>query len=217
MKQDSDIQQNVVNELKWSPDVNETDIAVKVDQGIVTLTGFVHSYPEKFRAETAAKRVGGVIGVANDIEVRLPALDSVSDPEIARGALDALKRVQPVGWEDIRLIVRDGRVRLEGSVEWNYQKQAAERAVGDVRGVISVRSSINIQPHVEVGEIKRQIEDAFRRNAQVDADQVSVETEGGHVTLRGEVRSWAEHDQAQQMAWSAPGVTSVRNDLRIRT
>lgn len=217
MKEDAVIQQNVVNELKWSPEVNETDIAAKVDRGIVTLTGFVHSYPEKFRAEAAVKRVDGVVAVANDIEVRLPDLDSVSDPEIARESWEAVQRVLPVGWERVRLIVRDGKVRLEGTVEWNYQKEAAERAVGGVHGVISVRSSISIQPQVELGDIKRQIEDAFQRNAQVDADHIQVEAVGGHVTLRGEVRSWAENDQAQRTAWSAPGVMSVRNELRIRT
>ena len=217
MKVDADIQQNVQTELKWSPDIDETDIAVKVTQGIVTLTGFVHSYPEKFRAEAAVKRVAGVLAVANDIEIRLPARDTVSDPEIAREAMDALKRALPVVWENIRPLVRDGRVRLEGTVEWHYQREAAEDAVHAVRGVISVRNSIRIQPQVEAGAIKRQIEEAFRRNALIDAGQVAIETHGGEVTLRGEVRSWAEHDQAQRTAWSAPGVTNVRNDIRIRT
>jgi osmotically-inducible protein OsmY len=217
MKVDADIQQNVQSELKWSPDIDETDIAVKVTQGIVTLTGFVHSYPEKFRAEAAVKRVAGVVAVANDIEIRLPARDTVSDPEIAREAMDALKRALPVVWGNIRPVVRDGRVRLEGTVEWHYQREAAEDAVRAGRGVISVRNSIRIQPQVEAGAIKRQIEEAFRRNALVDAGQVAIETHGGEVTLRGEVRSWAEHDQAQRTAWSAPGVTNVRNEIRIRT
>jgi osmotically-inducible protein OsmY len=217
MKDDAEIQQNVAMELKWSPDVDETDIAVKVSRGIATLTGFVHTYPEKFRAEAAVKRVGGVVAVANDIEVRLAAEDTVSDPEIAREAVDALKRVLPIGWENIKLLVRDGKVRLEGTVEWQYQREAAERAVGGLHGVVSIRSSILIQPKLEAGAIKRQIEEAFRRNAQVDADRVSVDVQGGEITLRGEVRSWAEHDQAQRTAWSAPGVMNVRNDIHIRT
>ena len=216
MKDDSEIQQNVATELGWRPEIDAIDIAVKVNRGIVTLTGFVHSYPEKFRAEEAAKGVGGVVAVANDIEVRLSAHDTVSDPEIARESLEALKRVLPLGWENVKLIVRDGRVRLEGAVEWQYQRKAAERAVGNVHGVVSVRSSIRVEPRVEVGAIKQQIEEAFRRSAQIDASNVTVEAQGGLVTLRGEVRSWAEHDQAQRTAWSAPGVTNVCNEIQIR-
>ncbi len=131
--------------------------------------------------------------------------------------LDALKRALPVVWENIRPLVHEGRVALEGTVEWHYQRVTAEDAVRGVPGVVSVRNSIRILPRVEAGAIKRQIEEAFRRNAQIDADDVSIEAEGGEVILRGEVRSWAEHDQAQRTAWSAPGVTNVRDELRIRT
>ncbi len=217
MTDDTDIKRDVEAELKWSPDIDETDIAVKVTHGIVTLTGFVHGYPEKFRAEAAAKRVAGVLAVANDIAVRIPTRDKVADPKIARDAIDALKLALPAVWEEIKLLVHDGRVTLEGALEWHYQRVTAEDAVRAVQGVVSVGNSIRIKPRVKAGAIKHEIEEAFRRNAQIDADHVSVETHGSEVTLRGEVRSWAEHDQARQTAWSAPGVTNVRDEITIRT
>ncbi len=217
MTDDTNIKRDVEAELKWSPDIDETDIAVKVNRGIVTLTGFVQGYPEKFRAETAAKRVAGVLAVANDIAVRIPMRDKVADPQIARDAIEALKLALPAVWEDIKLLVHDGRVTLEGALEWHYQRVTAEDVVRAIHGVVSVGNSIRIRPRVKAGAIKHQIEEAFRRNAQIDADHVSVETHGAEVTLRGEVRSWAEHDQAQQTAWSAPGVTNVRDEITIRT
>jgi osmotically-inducible protein OsmY len=216
MKSDTDIKKDVEAELKWSPDVDETDIAVKVNDGEVTLSGYARNYFEKYQAETAAKRVKGVAAVANDLEVRSFA-GAPTDPEIARAAVTALKIELPLTWETIKTVVQQGRVKLEGTLEWHYQRERAESAVRRLSGVVSVLNQIRIQPKIAPQDIKQRIEDAFRRIAQVDADQITVEAQGSDVTLRGEVRSWAERDQAQQTAWSAPGVAKVINELRVRT
>jgi osmotically-inducible protein OsmY len=217
MQTDSDIKRDAEAELEWTPEVEEIDIAVKVNHGVVTLTGFAKSLFEKYRAERAIRRVKGVAAVANDIEVRFPG-SPARDPEIARAAAESLKSAMPVICEDIRPMVHQGHVTLLGTVQWHYQRDLAERLMHALCGVISVRNSIHIKPPVAIGgDIKVQIEAAFKRLAQVDASQIRVDTEGSEVTLRGEVRSWAEHDQAQATAWSAPGVTSVRNELAVRS
>jgi len=217
MRTDSDIKRDVEAELKWAPDVSETDIAVKVTGGVVTLTGYAASAYEKYRAEAAVKRVRGVAAVANDLAVRTPLGGMPTDPEIARDAVVALKLELPTVWEDIKPIVKQGHVALEGTVEWHNQRERAEAAVRRLRGVISVRNSISLKPRLAPNEIKQRIEEAFRRNALVDAQNVTVDAQGSEITLRGEVRSWAEHDQAQQTAWAAPGVLTVRNEITVRT
>ncbi len=216
MKSDSDVKRDVEAELKWSPQVEDTDIAVKVTDGEVTLTGFTRNYLERYQAEILTRRVKGVLAVANDIQVK-PIADGPSDPEIARAALAALKLQLPLSWEKIKPIVKDGRISLEGTVEWHYQRERAESAVHHLKGVISVWNAIALKPSVAADNIKHKIEDAFRRIAEVDASHIKVEANGSEVTLRGEVRSWAERDQAQQSAWSAPGVTRVENSLTVRT
>jgi osmotically-inducible protein OsmY len=216
MKSDTDIKKDVEAELKWSPDVDETDVAVKVKNGEVTLTGFVRNYLEKCAAETAVKRVKGVAAVANDIEIR-PFAGAPTDPEIARAAVSALKSELPLTSESIKTVVQQGRVRLEGKVEWHYERERAESTVRRLSGVVSVLNQIRIEPKIAPQDIKHRIEDAFRRIAQVDARQITVDAQGSDVTLRGEVRSWAERDQAQRTAWSAPGVAKVTNELRVRT
>ena len=217
MKADSDIKRDAEAELQWVPEVDQTDIAVKVTGGVVTLTGYARSDYEKHRAEAAVKRVLGVAAVANDLAVRAPLGQKPTDPEIARDAVTALKIELPFVWESIKPIVREGHVGLEGTVEWHDQRERAEAAVRRLRGVMSVRNSISLKPRVALGEIKHKIEDAFRRNAIIDAQRITVDALGGEVTLRGEVRSWAERDQAQQSAWAAPGVSHVKNELIVRT
>ena len=215
MKSDSDIKRDVEAELRFRPDIDDRDIAVKVDDSIVTLTGFAHSYPEKQRAEEAVMRVGGVCGVANDVEVRLRDGEELTDPEITRAAVAALRTDVPAASDSIKVIVHDGHITLQGTVEWNYLKEFAEHAVRRQRGVMGVTNSITVRPTVRPAEIKRRIEDAFRRSAQVDASQITVDAQGGQVTLHGRVRSWLEREEAQRTAWSAPGVTQVKNDIRV--
>jgi osmotically-inducible protein OsmY len=217
MKSNSEIKNDVDAELRWNPDINETDIATKVNDGVVTLTGFVGSYFEKYRAEAIAKRIVGVTAVANDIEVRLPKGQGATDPEIAREAVEMLKRVLPLEWDSIRPLVRHGQITLEGSVAWQYQRERAVNAMVKIQGVTAVSNAIRITPIVAPQDIKHKIQEAFRRNAEVDARNVSIDTHGSEVTLRGEVRSWSERDQAQMSAWSAPGVTNVKNEISIRT
>lgn len=216
MRSDTDIKRDVEAELRWSPDFDETDIAVKVQDGVVMLTGFVRNYFEKHRTEVAVKRVKGVAGVANDIQVRPAGGDGLSDPEIARAAVAAIKTELPALCENIKVVVKDGYLTLEGTVQWNFQKEQAEGTAHRVRGVTGIGNLIQITPRVTPTEIKRRIEDAFRRTAEIDAERVRVEAHGGEVTLSGAVRSWAEREQAQQTAWRAPGVTRVKNEISVR-
>ena len=215
MRTDSEIERDVVEELKWNPDLNSTDIAVTVKDGVVTLAGFVKSYVDKTDAEVAAKRVAGVVAVANDIAVRLPATDERPDPEIARQAVASLRSQLPISAERIKVVVKNGWVTLEGTVEWHYQRNIAEAAVGYIRGVKSVTNLIGLRPRAEPIEIKKRIEEAFTRSAEIDANRITVEANGSEVILKGSVRSWAERQEAERAAWAAPGVTKVEDRLVV--
>ena len=214
MRPDIDIKRDVEAELHWNPDIDATDVAVSVKNGVVTLSGFVRSYGQKYEAERTAKRVNGVAGVANDIEVRLPIFNQRPDPEIAREAVEIQKNL-PYSSDHIRVVVKDGWVTLEGSVEWNYQRERAEQAVRRVRGLKGITNLIHLQQRVPPTEIKGRIEEAFRRSAELDASRVTVEATGGEVVLKGTVRSWAERQEAERAAWSAPGVVRVVNDILV--
>jgi osmotically-inducible protein OsmY len=170
---------------------------------------------QKYQAETDAKRVAGVVAVANDIEVRLPSIDETPDPDIARDAIARIKSELPYSWEKIRVVVKHGWLTLEGEVEWHYQKERAEEAVRRVRGVKVVTNSIEVKPRVAPMEIRRKIEEALRRAAEIDASRITVEANGSEVILRGTVRSWAERQEAERAAWSGPGVTKVDNRVIV--
>ena len=216
MRSDSEIERDVKEELKWEPGLPDAaDIAVSVKDGVVTLAGFVKSYTDKYEAEAAAKRVVGVKGVANDIEVRMPSVDERPDPEIARDAVAAIKTQLPISSEHIKVVVKNGWVNLEGQVEWEYQRRTAEQAVRRIKGIKGVTNLIQLRPRAEPSEIKRKIEEAFKRNAEVDANRIIVETNGSEVVLKGTVRSWTERQEAERIAWSAPGVTKVEDRIIV--
>ena len=215
MKSDSEIERDVRDELRWDPDLNADDIALSVKNGVVTLAGFTPSYSDKFEAEAAAKRVAGVLAVANDIEVRLPAIDQRPDPDIARDAVSALKAQLPISYDRIKVIVKNGWVYLEGAAEWQYQKTTAEIAVRKVKGVKGVTNSIALKPQVKPSDIQRKIQEAFKRSAEVDANRITVEANGSEVVLKGTVRSWIEREEAERVAWSAPGITKVEDRIVV--
>jgi osmotically-inducible protein OsmY len=215
MQSDNEIERDVRDELKWDPDLDASDIAVSVKDGVVTLAGFTKSYTDRLEAEIAAKRVAGVRAVANDIEVRLPAIDQRPDPDIARDAVAALKAELPISHDRIKVVIKDGWVTLEGGVEWQYQKTTAENAVRRVKGVKGVTNVITVKPKVEPSELQRKIMDAFKRNAEVDANRITVEANGSEVVLKGTVRSWIEREEAERVAWSAPGVTRVEDRIVV--
>lgn len=210
---DSKLRDDVIRELDWEPSVPSQNINVAATEGVVTLTGFVHTLFEKYAAAKTAQSVQGVKAIADDIEVK-PAYIRV-DPEIARDLAHALEINTQVPKDQVKAVVVDGLVTLKGIVEWNYQRQAAEACVRDIAGVKGVVNHIKIKPKASAVDVAERIDEALRRSAEVDASHIGVSATDTTVYLSGKVRSMYQRAEAERAAWAAPGVVEVIDDIRV--
>ena len=212
---DSTLRQDIIDELEFEPSINAAHIGVAVERGVVTLTGHVTTYAQKAAAEEVVRRVKGVKGIAQEIEVRPIGANKTADDEIAKRALNSLRWTTLVPQDVVQIRVQEGWVTLTGKVDWQYQRTAAENAVSGLAGVKGFRNNIEVRPHATTADVKKRIEDALRRNAEVEAHAIRVEVRDGKVRLEGKVNTWAQRRAAERAAWSAPGVRSVEDLLTI--
>jgi osmotically-inducible protein OsmY len=214
MMNDKELRQLVVDELEYEPSIDAADIGVATENGVVTLSGHVADYVQKMAAERAAWRVKGVKGIAQKIEVRLPGDKKWKDDEIAQRALSILSWNTLVPRDCIRVRVADGWITLSGGVNWNYQRQAAENEVRKLGGVKGVTNNITLTSVVQAGDLKRRIQAALKRHAEVEADAVRVDVRSdGTVRIEGRVDNWSEMKAVEHAVWSAPGVQRVDDYL----
>jgi osmotically-inducible protein OsmY len=215
-RSDSEIEKDLLDELRWDPALKDDDVAVSVRDGVVTLAGFVASYADKWKAERVVSRVKGVRAIANDLQVKLPAASQRPDPDIARAAIDALKWDIVVPSDRITVRIENGWLTLDGTVDYYFQRQAAERDVRNLTGVKGVTNLITVHSSQPASaDIKQRIKEALQRNALLDADHITVEIDKSKAILRGTVRSYAEWRSAAMAARNAPGISEVENRLTI--
>jgi osmotically-inducible protein OsmY len=212
---DTELRRRVLEELDWDPSVDTSAVGVAVKDGVVTLTGFVENYAQKKNTERAAKRVSGVKAVAEELAIKLPGVAQRNDTDIAQSLLSSLRFNVSIPYKDIQVTVENGWVTLDGEVEWQFQKSTAENAIKYTMGVKGITNRISVKPRVSPADVKAKIEGAFERRAQLDAKQIKVEAVDNKVVLRGSVHSWREKDEAEQAAWSAPGVAKVENNVVV--
>ncbi|MGK2900478.1 MAG: BON domain-containing protein [Burkholderiaceae bacterium] len=215
MKTDADLRRDVEDELAWDPQIESSAVGVAVRDGVVTLSGHLNTFAEKFAIERALRRVTGVRAVALELDIRLAPDHRRSDTDIAAAARESLKWSALVPGEHVRVTVDKGRVRLGGEVEWDYQRRGAEQAVRALVGVVGVGNAITIRPKIAPADLQRRISEAFARQVDRELKHLQIEVDGSTVTLRGTVNSWREREAAQGVAWHAPGVRAVINELEV--
>jgi osmotically-inducible protein OsmY len=216
MKTDADIRRDTESELRWDPSIDDTRIGVTVSNGVVTLTGDVPNYSDRWAADDIVKRVSGVRAIANDIQVKIPLSGVRTDTDIAEAAANALQWNVSLINTQLKPIVKEGWITLDGQVSWGYQRMAAENAVRHLMGAKGVTNNIRVASSIKVSNVKQKIEDAFKRHAILDAKDIEVNVDSSTVILKGHVHSWQEREDASQAAWAAPGVIAVENNLAVQ-
>jgi osmotically-inducible protein OsmY len=213
MKKDIEIQNNVMEALKWTPLLNANEIGVAVKNGIVTLSGVVDSYPKKIKAERITRNVKGVHGIAEDITVRLSTDKKKTDTELAQAVLHELEWHSNLNADKIKALVENGHVTLDGQVDWDFQRKSAVKAIWNIKGVCGINNNITVTAAAPATDLKKKIEAAFQRHTHLDASKINLEIKGHKVILSGHVSSWDEKVQAEKAVWSAPGVDTIENYL----
>lgn len=215
MKTDEKLKEDITTELQWEPSINATQVGVAVKNGVVTLTGHLDTYAEKYAIERTVARVEGVKAIAVELDVKLMAGHRRSDTDIALAAESALKWHVGVPADRILVKVEKGWITLKGEVEWDYQRKNAERALRSLTGVVGVSNSISLKSSIAPANVSERIREALTRHAQREAKKIEVIVQGSVVTLRGEVDSLAERAAVFGAAWAAPGISSVKNEIKV--